>query len=537
MFVDAYLDRGKDIVHVSERVNGTREYKQYPVNFEFYYDDPRGKYKTIFNTPVAQFQTRSRKEFTKEIKINSDRRLYESDVNPVIKCLSTNYRHADSPELNVCFFDIETDFNPSAGFISPSEPSAMITAITAYLSQHKKAITLAIPPKTMSSEEANLIAGKFNDTYMFNKETDMLEAFLDLIEDSDVLTGWNSEGYDIPYTVNRITRVMSKNDTRRMCLWDQYPKKREFEKFGGTASTYDLIGRIHLDYLELYRKYTYHEMHSNSLDAVSEYELNDSKVPYEGTLDNLYHNEFEKFIAYNRQDVMLIVKLDKKLQFISLANDLAHSNTVLIPTTMGAVAVTEQAIINEAHDKGLVVPNKPKRRTKEGSVAGAYVATPQKGLHKWIGSVDINSLYPSAIRAINMGPETIVGQLRPTMTDDLIMERYNKQKGKTKSFGACWEGLFATIEYTAVMEKRPDTNITIDWEDGTETVLSAIEICKMVFDPSNQLIMSANGTLFTSSKKGIIPGLLERWYAERTEMQKTKTNWKNLEVGIEIPIK
>ena len=148
-------------------------------------------------------------------------------------------------------------------------------------------------------------------------------------------------------------------------------------------------------------------MHSYSLDAISEYELGDQKVPYTGTLDQLYNNDWEKFIEYSRQDTMLLNKLDEKLKFADLSNELAHQNTVLIQTTMGAVAVTEQAIINEAHEQGFVVPD---RRKHEGNTqaAGAYVAYPKKGLHDWIGALDINSLYPSAIRALNMDPATIV---------------------------------------------------------------------------------------------------------------------------------
>ena len=132
--------------------------------------------------------------------------------------------------------------------------------------------------------------------------------------------------------------------TRKFCLWNKFPKEREFERFGATQQTFDTIGRVHMDYMQLYRKYTYHEMHSYALDAIGEYELGEKKVEYEGTLDQLYNNDYEKFIAYNRQDVDLLVNLDKKLQFIDLANVLAHSNTVLLQTTMGAVAQTDQAI-------------------------------------------------------------------------------------------------------------------------------------------------------------------------------------------------
>ena len=94
------------------------------------------------------------------------------------------------------------------------------------------------------------------------------------------------EGFDIPYTVNRITQVLGREHTKRFCLWDKFPRKRKYVKYGNEQETFDLIGRVHLDYLELYRKYTYHEMHSYRLDAIGEYELGENKVPYEGTLDH-----------------------------------------------------------------------------------------------------------------------------------------------------------------------------------------------------------------------------------------------------------
>ena len=148
----------------------------------------------------------------------------------------------------------------------------------------------------------------------------------------------------------------------------------------------------------MYRKYTYSETHSYRLDAIGEAEIGEKKTVYEGTLDELYKNDFKTFIEYNRQDVALLDKLDKKLKFIDLSNELAHANTVLLQTTMGAVAVTEQAIINEAHGRGLQVPNRVKHDRETATAAGAYVAFPKKGLHKWIGSMDLNSLYPSVIR-------------------------------------------------------------------------------------------------------------------------------------------
>jgi DNA polymerase elongation subunit (family B) len=516
-YIDALFDREHDRIHVVERRNGNREYREYPANYIFYYDDPRGKFQSIYGNAVSRFSTRNNKEFRKEIRIQSGKQLYESDINPIFRCLEENYKGIDGPKLNVAFFDIEVDFDPLRGFSPPSDPFNAITAISVYLQWLEQMVTLVIPPKHMSMETAREIAGEFDNTVVFESEAELLKTFLDLIEDADALSGWNSEGFDIPYTINRITRVLSKDDTRRMCLWNQYPKQRMFERFGAEQATYDLIGRVHMDYMQLYRKYTYEERHSYSLDAIAEYELGETKTVFEGTLDQLYNQNFKKFIEYNRQDTMILAKLDNKLKFLDLANTLAHENTVLLQTTMGAVAVTEQAIINEAHERGMVVPNRKERYTDEDTqAAGAYVAYPKKGIHEYIGSIDINSLYPSAIRALNMGQETIVGQLRPIMTERYIREKMSSGS----SFAAAWEGLFGSLEYTAVMEQQRGTEITIDWKDGDSTVHSAADIWPMIFDSNKPWMLSANGTIFTFEKEAVIPGLLKRWYAERKEMQK-----------------
>ena len=515
-YVDALFDREHDRIHVVERRDGERRYQEYPANYVFYYDDPRGKFTSIYGTPVSRFSTRNNKEFRKEIRIQSGKQLYESDINPIFRCLEENYKGQDAPKLNVAFFDIEVDFDTDRGFSPPEDPFNPITAISVYLSWVDRLITLVVPPKHMTWETAQEICAEFPDTFLCEREEDMLNHFLDIIQDADALSGWNSEGYDIPYTVNRVTRVLSKDDTRRFCLWNQYPKGRTFERFGNESQTYDLIGRVHMDYMQLYRKYTYEERHSYSLDAILEYEGMEGKTKFEGTLDALYNQNFKRFIEYNRQDVNGLAQLDKKLKFLDLANTLAHENTVLLQTTMGAVAVTEQAIINEAHERGLVVPNRKERYSDEDTqAAGAYVAYPRKGIHEYVGSIDINSLYPSAIRALNMGPETIVGQLRPVMT-----ERYISDKMRSgSSFAAAWEGLFGSLEYTAVMEQQRGTEITIDWQDGEESVHSAYDVWRMIFDSNQPWMITANGTIFTYEREAVIPGLLKRWYAERKEMQ------------------
>jgi len=518
-YVDAIWNRDKDIIYVVERdPKKGRIYQEYPAKYVFYYPDQRGKYKSIYGDNLSKVTSKSYKEFMKEKKIHSGHNLYESDINPIFRNLEENYLGKDAPKLNVAFWDIEVDFDPERGYASPDDAFMPITAIAVHLQWLDTLVCLAVPPKTLTMAQAEEQVKDFPNTHLFETEAEMLEMFLQLIEDADVLSGWNSEGFDMPYTVNRIVKALSKEDTRRLCLWDQMPKKREYEKYGKTAITYDLVGRVHLDSLELYRKYTYEERHSYRLDAIGEMEIGESKTVYEGTLDQLYNNDFKKFIEYNRQDCALLDKLDKKLKFLDLANTLAHECTVLLQTTMGAVAVTEQAIVNEAHHRGLIVPSRPTRdEDANNQAAGAYVAYPKKGLHDWIGSIDINSLYPSAIRALNMGPETIVGQLRQDRTDQFIQEQMLVHK---KSFAAAWEGVFGSLEYDAVMRQDRAFEITVDWENGENDVLSAAEVYRLIFESNQPWMLSANGTIFTYENEGIIPGLLKRWYAERKDMQK-----------------
>jgi DNA polymerase elongation subunit (family B) len=531
-YVDAVHSRDDDRIFVVERdQNGKRQYKEYPTNYVLYYPDHKGKHRSIYGDPVSRFSTRKRQEFEKEKRIHSGKKLFESDVPVTFRCLSENYLKADVPKLHTCFFDIEVDFDPEKGFSPTSDPFNPVTAISLYLDWQDTLVTLVIAPKHMSPETAQEICNEFENCMLFTNEKDMFDVFFQLIEDSDVMTGWNSEGYDIPYMVNRVTRVMSKDDTRKFCLMGQLPKPRTYERFGKEEQTYDLVGRIHLDYLQLYKKYNYESRHSYKLDAIGEMEVGENKTQYEGTLDQLYNKDFKKFIEYNRQDTMLLVKIHNKLKFLELANQLAHENTVLLPTVMGSVAMIEMAIFNEAHERGLVVPDK-KRRNENAEettpAAGAFVATPKRGMHEYVGAVDLNSLYPSVIRALNMAGETIIGQVRQTLTDKYMLDKGKQLASLKKRFkegdedvtGAIlWENLFSVLEYTAIMNQERGTMLTLDYEDGRSVEMSAAEIWKLIFDSHKPWMLSANGTIFTYEKEGVVPGLLTRWYSERKEMQ------------------
>ena len=312
-YVDSIYEKNSDIVKVVERVNGQRRYLDYPAEYTFYKPDPNGSYKSVKGLPLRKFTFNNANDYQREKAINSRCVLYESDFTPVARCLENNYLNKDAPVLHTAFYDIETDFDKIKGYAPTDDPFNRITAISIYLNWTDEVICLVLPPKDMSMSRAQEIVDGFDENVvLYSSEKQMLLDFLDIIADADILSGWNSESYDIPYTVNRIAKILSKNDTKKMCLWNKYPKKRTFEKYGKESVTYDLYGRIHLDYMQLYQKYTYHEMHSYALDAIAEYELEEHKVPYDGTLDELYNNDFKKFIEYSLQDSVLLNKMDRK---------------------------------------------------------------------------------------------------------------------------------------------------------------------------------------------------------------------------------
>jgi DNA polymerase elongation subunit (family B) len=515
-YVDAIYVKDKDLINVVERVDGVRKFKSFPAHYLFYYADNKGQYTGIDGKRLTKVAVASNKAFDKEKRIYGHKQLYESDIKPLNRCLEANYLNSDAPQVNKAFFDIEVAYSKEKGFADPSDPFNPITAISVHCGWLDKLITLVIKPEKMAQDQAEAIVARFEDTILCPNEEDMLDTFLTIIDDADIISGWNSEGYDVPYTVNRIIKLMGADHTKRFCLWGGKPKKREYEKYGKISETYDFVGRVHLDYLDLYRKYTYHELHTYRLDYVGEIEIGETKVHYEGTLDQLYNNDFEKFIAYNRQDTMLLFKMDAKLQYIDLVNVLAHANTVTLRTTMGAVAMTDQAIINEAHGRGVMVLDRKRGDGIETQAAGAYVAYPKKGVHDWIGSMDLNSLYPSLIRALNMSPETIVGQVRQQQTKQEIKEWLAKGEG----FADYWDGKFAVHEYEEVMAKNKAYDVIIDWEDGRSTEMSAAEAYELIYLSGNPWMLTANGTIFTFEKQGIIPGLLARWYSERKDLQK-----------------
>lgn len=551
-YVDAYYDRASDLICVVERDGQKRIYKNYPVNHTLYYEDMMGNYKSMWGMPCKKYSTTKKKEFTKKLSELQEqgKKIHESDLNPIFRCLSDNYIGKEPPSLNIGYFDIETDFHEKKGFADPWDTFNRITAITIYKTYDEANYTLVLKPDLpkddvnfLSYSQAEEITNKFENTVLYDSEEDMLHAFFELISDVDMLVGWNSSYYDIPYMVNRTKDILGKEYIKKFCLWDQTPKVKEGkDKYGKPTKTYETVGIVHMDFLEVYKKQNGKELPSFSLDYVSELELGDKKVAYDGTLDDLYKKDFYKFIEYSRKDVMLMVQLEEKKKYLSLCNQLAHMNTVNIQKTMGSVAIIEQGIINRAHQRGMVVPCKKQKlysdyeedeaeEDEEKAAVGAYVREPVPGIYKMIACCDINSLYPSTLRSLNIGPETIIGQIRPDRTEKWIMDRLS-QGIKAKDV---WIGTFCSKEYELVITQS-DELIDIDYEDGRSASMTAKELYKTIFIDNSEITLSANGTLFRRDVEAVIPELLGIWYSERKELQAKEKAWGYLLDGIKLNI-
>jgi len=429
------------------------------------------------------------------------------------------YYGRPTPPVNFVFFDIEVDYKQSIGFAGPSNPYAPINANTIYRSWTNDYVTLAVPPpgfvvddtfmeKIRASRKEYKLDFEPN-IIICQDELELLEKTLDLIQDSDIISGWNSEFYDVPYVCERIKLLMGEKSLASLELPGCRPPRMEMmNHYGNEEPIYKFEGRAHLDYRKLFEKFTFEGRTSYALANIANEELDVPKLDYDGTLEELYLNDFIHFITYNARDVEVLVKLDLKFKFIALVNQMAHENTVDFAAIMGTVKYVETGITNHAHR----VLNKivhDKVIGQNNKVEGAVVLTPKVGMHKYPGSVDIKSLYPNVIRSINISPEKIIGQF--TNTED--------EKD--------WE---------AINRGCTVTRCTLILESGEQLVKTGAEWKQILID--NKWAVSGYGTVFNQGDgRGVVADILGFWYTERIRLQAEKKKYSKLADQEQDPVK
>ena len=519
-YISAVHDYSEDKILIWERPiqGGERTLRIIEPPRYFYVPDEAGEFTSITNVTLKKLTFETDDEFKEGIKRNPVR--FESDIQPVARALMDLYCGVPPPALHYAFLDIETDYKSELGFSSPMNPYAPINAVTIYQSWSKKYLTYAVPPKGYADraifQEKLLALSKelqFDfelDVTLCSNERELLLRLIDDVQDADVISGWNSEFFDLPYIVKRIEQVLGKKSVAHLSFKGANPpKERMITRFGEPSLTYVLSGRAHIDLLDAYKKFTFEGRTSYSLANISAEELNAPKLEYDGTLEELYNNDFVYFCAYNIRDVQCLVGLEHKFKFMPLMNNMAHENTVPLITILGTVRYVETGVMNHAHSMHNRICTDKSRPEKNKKVEGAVVMTPLAGLHKWIGSIDIKSLYPSTIRALNMSSETFVGQF------------VDNEKA--------WAGI----------EAKSEQLFSCAFADGTFATYTATEWGALIRDSGYAI--SAFGTLFDQNTPGMLADMLSFWYNERVRLQAEKKKYEALaesarqELGQELP--
>ena len=477
MYQNIYIERGEqwgqDTVHLWDDHLG---YRTLPFkNFNYAYKpDKSGKYLSMTGVRLSKV-SRWQKD---------DTNVFESDLPQETRVLTDLYLTEDAPSVGhkVMFFDIEVSM--VNGIPKIDNPNNEITSIAYYDSTTEEYTVLVVDN---SGKYLNTSANGIN-TYFYASELDLLYAFIDQYEaiGPTIISGWNSDYFDVPYLHNRIAQQCGRNTAGRLSPIG----KLKFSKFRGKWS---IAGVSSLDYLDLYKKFTYSQLPNYRLDTVGRIEVKMGKVEYEGSLDELFATDLNKFIEYNLQDVRILVEMERKLKLIELVRGICHLGHVPYEDYGYSSKFLEGTIVTYLHRKNVIVSNKPeggremmndREEEDEEGFAGAYVKEPIPGLYDWVYSLDLQSLYPSIIMSLNISPETKIGMV----TNWNVSNHLNEQM-------------------TDYMIRGTD--------DDDEVRLNREMFLKYMH--SENLMVSSNGILYNGNKKGIIPEILSQWFAERAE--------------------
>ena len=393
------------------------------------------------------------------------------------KDISFNIKH-----INVVNFDIEVASDD--GFPTPEAAAYPVISIALKSSQSSVYQVWGLGEYDPEKCEVDM-HGDLIQYHFCKSEEELLAKFLGYWSKNypDVITGWNSRFFDIPYLVNRIRCVAGEEYANKLSPWKQINTRKQ-TIMGREQVGYELVGIQQADYLELFKKfgYSYGMQESYKLDHIGYVVLGDNKLSYEehGSLHTLYKNDHQKFIDYNIKDVQLVDRIDQKMGLISLALTMAYKGGVNVSDTMGTTNIWESIIYRRLLSKNIISPinqidgisysvlgsTELKDGNKALNIAGGYVKDPQVGSHDWVVSFDLNSLYPNIIVQQNISPETLVHQ-----------------------------------------ERRPQGVKYYMNHDRTKQISKDFAVC-------------SSGVMFHKDKQGIVPELIVDYYAERTVIKK-----------------
>jgi len=484
MYQNIYYERQRNLIHLWDDERG---YTTFPYRKYAYKKDPYGEFRSMYGDKLTKISKWEKDEAED---------LFESDVPETTRVLVDIY-DSDLPSNGhrVLTFDIEVEM--VSGLPNTKEAKNEITSIAAYDGATKLFDVFVLDKERKIKNNTNQFNkdGRQAKIHIFDNERNLLQSFINYYEEVNptILTGWNIDFFDIPYLYNRIKNICGEGNAKRLSPVGQtfYSPYRDKWQFGGVSI---------LDYLNLYKTYTYTLESSYTLNYIATKELGRGKVEYEGNLDDLFETDLEKFIEYNIVDVDLVVAMDNKLQFIELCRAVCHAGYVPYEDYIFSSKWLEGACLGYLKKKRLVATNKPKDRKErmqalrdnnEEKFIGAYVKEPIVGKYDWIYDLDLTSLYPSIIMTLNISPETKIGKVQNWDAEEWIRgeDKVYKLVGKEGS----------TYEYnrTELSEVIKDSNLGI----------------------------AANGVLYNQDKPGLIADILNDWFQKRVEFRKLEKKY------------
>jgi DNA polymerase elongation subunit (family B) len=454
-------------VHLWDDVAG---YQNFIFKNYAYVRDGGGTYRSIYGDKLKKVTYWTEDDF-------QTGRVFESDVPLETRILLDRYEDSDEPSKNhrELFFDIEVEVTD--GFPEPSKAQNKVTSVAMYTKHDEKYRVYVL------GEGQDNLKDKV-DIRFYSTESELLKEFLRYWIDvkPTVITGWNTNGFDIPYLYNRLSKVLGEEFANAL-------SPIQIVKYNPNKKMYRIAGVSSLDYMDLYRKFTYTQQSSYRLDHIGTIEVGLGKVEYEGTLDDLYRDDIDKFIEYNLNDVEIVKALDQKFKLLDLARAVSHLGRIPYEEVYFSSRYIEGAMLVYLRSLGLVAPSKGAGVTYDGSesrFSGAYVKSPIPGRYDWVFDLDLTSMYPSIIMSLNMSPETKIGRINGWDAEEFI-------RGEEKHYSVEKDG------------KTLRTFTTGQLKD---------------FFEKNKVSISSNGVLYDLKQKGVIPAILEKWFNERVEYRK-----------------
>jgi len=390
------------------------------------------EYKSIKGIPLVKRNFNSIKDaknFLKEFEEVDNQDIYglSSFVHTYIFDNFKGQIEHDPSLISICCLDIET--STEGGY--PNIELADKPVISISLSKNQKIIVLGMRPYDNKRE---------NVTYVQCKdEYDLLKKFLIVWESKqwspDVVTGWNIEQFDIPYLIKRIERILGENESKKLSPWKNIWVRKARLASGKEVRTYRPDGITVLDYMILYKKFSYSPQESYALNHIAMVEIGEEKLDYSeyDSMHDFYVEDFQRFIDYNIHDVELVDKLEEKLGFLKQVFTLAYDAKVNYIDTLTTVGIWDVIIHNHLMENNVAVdPAKPSRfltidegGQEDRKIEGAYVKDPIPGMYDWVVSFDLDSLYPHLIMQYNISPDTYVERMRDTTVDQILNGRFN----------------------------------------------------------------------------------------------------------------